>query len=228
MRGQSGEAAGGQGAQERLQLLSGRGVTEALLRGRRRVGDGEAEGVVVDEAEGRRRLAAGQPGREQRSRNASARASDAGLRGSRILSSAATPGRSSRTDRRRCASAAICAVQGWAGSTWQSTSARTASRMRSYSCSLLRTWRYSAPGTTPRRAARARMLRACAPPAAMTVRPSATTRSRVSARRLVFASPGRVEPERERVRFRWLPTCHCCLPLCLRTGAAFDSEQSSL
>jgi hypothetical protein len=49
-----------------VQLLSGRTVAEALLGGRGSVGQGEAEGVVVDEAEGQGGLAAGQPGREQR------------------------------------------------------------------------------------------------------------------------------------------------------------------
>jgi hypothetical protein len=64
--GQGGEAAGGQGAEECVQLLSGRAVAKALLGGRGGAGEGEAEGVVVDEAEGQGGLAAGQAGRVQR------------------------------------------------------------------------------------------------------------------------------------------------------------------
>src|SRR5690348_8718083 len=66
VRGQGRETAGGQGAEERVQLFPGGGVAQPLLGGGRRVGEGEAEGVVVDEAEGQSGLAAGQPGREQR------------------------------------------------------------------------------------------------------------------------------------------------------------------
>jgi hypothetical protein len=65
-RGQGREAVGGQGAEERVQLLPGRGVAQALFGGRGGIGEGEAEGVVVDEAEGQGGLAVGQPGREQR------------------------------------------------------------------------------------------------------------------------------------------------------------------
>jgi hypothetical protein len=64
--GQGREAAGGQGAEERVQLLSGRAVAKSLFGGRCGIGEGEAEGVVVDEAEGQGGLAAGQPGRVQR------------------------------------------------------------------------------------------------------------------------------------------------------------------
>src|SRR5512146_1346953 len=64
--GQGREAAGGQGAEERVQLLSGRGVAQALFGGRGGIGEGEAEGVVVDTPEGQGGLAAGQTGREQR------------------------------------------------------------------------------------------------------------------------------------------------------------------
>ena len=49
-----------------MQLLSGRAVAQALLGGRGGVGEGEAEGVVVDQAEGQGGLAAGQAGRMQR------------------------------------------------------------------------------------------------------------------------------------------------------------------
>jgi hypothetical protein len=49
-----------------MQLLSGRGVAEALLGGGCGIGEGEAESVVVDEAEGQGGLAAGQSGRQER------------------------------------------------------------------------------------------------------------------------------------------------------------------
>src|SRR6266545_5697489 len=62
----------------------------------------------------------------------------------------------------------------------ESTSARTPSRTRSWSCCLLPTWWYRAPGTTPRRAAKVRMVNAWAPSWAMTASASATTRWRVS------------------------------------------------
>jgi hypothetical protein len=48
-----------------VHLLSGRAVAQPLLGGRRGVGEGEAEGVVVDEAEGQGGPAAGQAGRVQ-------------------------------------------------------------------------------------------------------------------------------------------------------------------
>src|SRR6266487_1457052 len=64
--------------------------------------------------------------------------------------------------------------------------------MRSYNCSFPRTWRYSAPGTTPRRAARVRMLSAPTPSALMMARASAMTRSRVSARRRPSSPSGGV------------------------------------
>jgi hypothetical protein len=64
--GQGREAAGGQGAEEGVQLRSGRAVVKSLFGGRRGIGEGEAERVVVDEAEGQGRFAAGQPGRVQR------------------------------------------------------------------------------------------------------------------------------------------------------------------
>ena len=57
--GQGREAAGGQGAEERVHLLPGRAVAQALLGGRGGVGEGETEGVVVDEPEGQGSLAAG-------------------------------------------------------------------------------------------------------------------------------------------------------------------------
>ena len=63
---QGGEAARGQGAEERVQFLSGRGVAEALLGRRRGVAEGKADGAVVDEAERPGGLTAGQSGREQR------------------------------------------------------------------------------------------------------------------------------------------------------------------
>jgi hypothetical protein len=66
VRGQGGEAAGRQGAEECVQLLSGRAVAPSLLGGRGGVGEGKAEGVVVDQAEGLGGLAAGQAGRMQR------------------------------------------------------------------------------------------------------------------------------------------------------------------
>src|SRR5947199_395119 len=90
------------------------------------------------------------------------------------------PGWSSRAARSRCASTLTCSAQVRAGPGWQSISASTPSTTRSRSCSLLRTCRYSAAGTTPRRVARARMLSAPAPSVLMTVSASATTRSRVS------------------------------------------------
>jgi hypothetical protein len=64
--GQGREAAGGQGAEERVQLFPGRGVAQPLFGRRGGTGEGEAEGVVVDQAEGQGGFAAGQPGREQR------------------------------------------------------------------------------------------------------------------------------------------------------------------
>ncbi len=64
--GQRGEAAGGQGAQECVQLASGHGVLDALLAGGGGVAEREAEGVVVDQPEGQGGLACGQPGRVQR------------------------------------------------------------------------------------------------------------------------------------------------------------------
>src|SRR6266568_5829881 len=66
VRGEGGEAAGRESADECVQLLSGRVVAKALLGRRGRAGEGEAEGVVVDEAEGQGGLAAGQAGRMQR------------------------------------------------------------------------------------------------------------------------------------------------------------------
>src|SRR6266480_4603408 len=76
------------------------------------------------------------------------------------------PGWSSRTARSRCASTLACSAHAREWSGWQSTSASTPSTTRSRSCSLLRTCRYRAPGTTPRRVARARMLRGPVPAAA--------------------------------------------------------------
>jgi hypothetical protein len=64
--GQGRETGGGQGAEEGVQLLPGGGVPQALFGGGGGVGEGEAEGVVVDGAEGQGGLAAGQPGGEQR------------------------------------------------------------------------------------------------------------------------------------------------------------------
>ena len=64
--GQGGEAAGRQGAEECVQLLPGRAVAQSLLGGRGGVGEGEAQSVVIDEAEGQGGLAAGQAGRMQR------------------------------------------------------------------------------------------------------------------------------------------------------------------
>src|SRR5579872_1483112 len=57
--GQGGEAGGGQGAEERVQLLSGRAVAKSLFGRRCGIGEGEAEGVVIDEAEGQGGFAAG-------------------------------------------------------------------------------------------------------------------------------------------------------------------------
>jgi hypothetical protein len=45
---EGGEATGGQGAEERVQLLSGRGVAKALFGGRCGIGESESESVVVD------------------------------------------------------------------------------------------------------------------------------------------------------------------------------------
>jgi hypothetical protein len=64
--GQGREAAGGKGTQERVELLPGRGIAQALLGGRRGIGQGEADGVVVNESEGHGRLGARQPGHAQR------------------------------------------------------------------------------------------------------------------------------------------------------------------
>ncbi len=64
--GQVGEAASWQGAKERVQFLSGRVITETLLGWRCGIGEGEADGVVVDEAEGQSGLVAGQPGPAKR------------------------------------------------------------------------------------------------------------------------------------------------------------------
>jgi hypothetical protein len=64
--GQRGKAAGGQGAQERVQFLPGRGIAEAPLGGRREIAEGEADGVVVDEAERQGGLPGGQPRRAER------------------------------------------------------------------------------------------------------------------------------------------------------------------
>jgi len=55
--GQGGEAAGGQGAEERVQFLPGRGVGQPLFGGGCGVGEGEAGGVVIDQAEGEGGLA---------------------------------------------------------------------------------------------------------------------------------------------------------------------------
>ena len=129
--GQVREAGGGQGAEELVQLLPGRGVVQALLGGRRGIGEGEAEGVVVDEAEGQGGLAAGQPGPVQRREECLGQGQRRGASGSRVLSKAATPGWPSRTTRSRRARPATCAVHGVPGSAWQSTSPSTASRMRS-------------------------------------------------------------------------------------------------
>ena len=49
-----------------MQLGSGGGVLDALLAGRGAVAEREAEGVVVDQAEGQGGLASGQAGRVQR------------------------------------------------------------------------------------------------------------------------------------------------------------------
>src|SRR3984957_9729856 len=72
------------------------------------------------------------------------------------------------------------------------------------------------------------MLRPCAPTAAMTVRPSATTRSRVSTRRLVLASPGGLNQSASASASAGGRPAIPASTLCLHTGAAFDSEQSSL
>jgi hypothetical protein len=66
VRGQGGETAVRQGAEEQVELLSGRAVVQSPLRGRGGVGEGKAEGVVVDQAEGLGGLAAGQAGRMHR------------------------------------------------------------------------------------------------------------------------------------------------------------------
>ena len=67
--GEGGEPLGRQGAEERVQLAPGGGVVEAVLRGGNGIGEGEAEGVVVDEAKGEggasRGHRSGEQGREE-------------------------------------------------------------------------------------------------------------------------------------------------------------------
>src|ERR1700733_15957766 len=57
------EAVGRQGTEKRVQLLPGGGIAQALLGGGRGIGEGEAEGVVVEATEGQGGFAAGRPGR---------------------------------------------------------------------------------------------------------------------------------------------------------------------
>jgi hypothetical protein len=58
--GQGREAVGGQRPEERVELVPGRGVLDALLVDGRAVAEREAEGVVVDQGVGQGGLLAGQ------------------------------------------------------------------------------------------------------------------------------------------------------------------------
>jgi hypothetical protein len=99
---QGGEAVGGQGAEELVQLGPGGGIADALLVDRGgRAADGKADGVVDQEEEGQAGFAVTEPSRAQRPRNASARAREWGPRGSRVLRIPATPGWPSSTARSR-------------------------------------------------------------------------------------------------------------------------------
>jgi hypothetical protein len=162
-RGQGREAVDGQGAEERVQLFHGRGVVQALLGGRGGIGEGEADGVVVDDSEGQGGLAVGQPGREQRRKECLGQVQR--RRAERVagLEQGRGPG---------------MAFQDRPQTVPQGSDLRRPRRDGVGAAVDL------ALGTTPRRAARARMLRACALSAAMIARASATTRSRLSARRL--------------------------------------------